>query len=351
MEKPIFKTRRFTWNISYMLLMELAMLSGSCILLWKAATNNDQRIFHLRAGIALGLVFTGLFILTYKVLEVYQVFSDRIRVLSLFGYEKRALLLTEIHSWTETERNSKNGKDYIITLYAGKTKIRFDSNILGKSDYLSLKQLVTRGILEDKRMELDDKIRGAKAGIRVSVIFLVLLIPGFLKFWYTGLHDLKFDHFTTVRDQISRPPRIEYSKSKPNILLIYLRGDINATVIDDYTTQATDVLKFSNDVNVGDFVIIEKVRATPVNILQKIFGNQEPYICGLRTDSYSYLNFDNFSRFRKNSNQKVYYFFGGMLLFFGLIILSSRMSQKDYRKMQIELDQKSAAESPSLTAL
>lgn len=364
----------------------LFFLGLDCFLFYETFTSMGG-LFALSLIISIPLLFLVGFIIwvILNKLNAYKIYSDRIEVYNILNRKKDDLNFSMIQSWTEYESSSKNGTYFYLTLYAtGGHKIVINSSSLEGNDYQKIKDLVTAHAKEDKAQELNDSIGRA----RIYLVLLLITFLGFgygsLKTRYSGLNQLGPGRFKTERFVLLKVPEIDYAKDDEHISLDvkylgrnysfdYKSGDADtelysvinemdsiesvtddwpndstvdysttetdsdsaaqAVAIDseaktvtikDYTFKATNFIMLGDSLRQGDSFYINHIYPEGNGLMRKLFGTNEPYLCGLWfSPKERYLKFNDFIAARKKSNTKTIY----GLSIIGLIALIIAMAQ------------------------
>ena len=159
MDELLFKTRKVTSNFTTLILAGITLGICPYYAIKTQLANNIDFIIILIFNSTIGALSLLCFYKAFLSCNIYEVYNDRIRTVNFFNQERRSVNLREFKSWTEFGLFTKRGTNYILRLYTDNKKISFQSQYLGYKDYNTLKNLVTKGIPEDRLLELKFRIK------------------------------------------------------------------------------------------------------------------------------------------------------------------------------------------------
>jgi hypothetical protein len=192
-------------------------------------------------------------------LDSILIYSDRLKVKSIFGNTKKTIFLDEITFWTEIEKENKHKKWTELTLYTERTKLKLSSSIY--NNYPELKKALVRGKRRDFARE---KKWSRRNNLYYAIGFTIL---GGL-FLYLGYHyymtkdeEIIYSDLHTIRDVITNKAEIHKGSKGSKSIQIRLKSypPFNFD-IDGLAYSATYASEYVANVKVGDTLYVEVLK-------------------------------------------------------------------------------------------
>lgn len=256
-------------------------------------------------------------------LDSIYVYSDRFEIKSIFGNTKKEILLQDITTWTEIEKENKHTKWTDLTIYTEKEKYKIYSNIY--DNYLELKRSVTRGKVRDlDRQRQWFRNNDIYFGIGMLIVGSVFLLGAY----YSSLSKDKIINTKDLHQisgiTISKPEKDTSSRSSGRIrvkLSEYpaFHFDISR---DMFATEKD--YDYIQTINIGDTLVLnitkeeyetKLTKDKPLGFWDKTVNYPIVAVYGLRDKNRSLLNLSGYNAEAMKDK-------GAGLWFFGFIGLS-----------------------------
>jgi hypothetical protein len=282
------------------------------------------------AGIILGGFF-GLFgflclIAIYSLDSIY-IYSDYLKVKSIFGNIKKTIYLDEIITWTEIEKETKYTKWTDLTIYTDRTKFKLSSSIY--NNYQQLKS----ALVKEKTRDLQRQNNWFRRNNLYYAIGFTILGGLFLytayHFYLTKDNEIKYSELQTITDVITNKAEIEKGskgsrsiriklKSYPTFSFDIAGNGYSATYASDYVAN----VKIGDTLNLDimkDEYQMKLTKEKSLGFWDKTINYSFISVYGLRDKNNTYLNLTDYNNVHKSDTPIGIWVFG----LAGLFVLGS----------------------------
>ena len=282
------------------------------------------------AGIILGGFF-GLFgilcLISIYSFDSIFIFSDHFKVKSIFGTTKKVILLKDITTWTEIEKETKYTKCTDLTIYTEQTKFKLTSSIY--NNYPQLKSALIKGKTRDLQRQNNWFRRNSLYYAIGFTILGGLFLYAAYHFYLTKDNEIKYSEFQTITDVITNKAIIEKGSKGSRSIRIKLKSypSINFDIAGNgYSATYSSV--YVANVKIGDTLNLDIMKdeyqmkltkEKPLGFWDKTVNYSFISVYGLRDKNNTYLNLTDYNNEHKSDTPIGIWLFGLV----GLFVLGS----------------------------
>lgn len=282
------------------------------------------------SGIILGGFF-GLFgflcLIAIYSLDSILIYSDHLKVKSIFGNTKKVIYLKDITTWTEIEKETKHTKWTDLTIYTDRTKFKLSSSIY--NNYPQLKSALVKGKTRDLQRQNNWFRRNNLYYAIGFTIFGGLFLYAAYHFYLTKDSEINYSELHTITDVITNKAEIEKGskgsrsiriklKSYPTFSFDIAGNGYSATYSSDYVAN----VKISDTLNLDimkDEYQMKITKEKQLGFWDKTVNYSFISVYGLRDKNNTYLTLSDYNNEHKSDTPIGIWLFGLV----GLFVLGS----------------------------
>ncbi len=325
MDEPI-KVKSDNSFVTYFLILllgGLGMFWGCYALISEAISSPYPQLLDVSFGIFFG-VLGFLSIIGIYHLDSILIYSDCVKVKSIFGNTKKTIFLDEITSWTEIEKENKHNRWTELTLYTERTKLKLSSSIY--DNYPELRRTLVRG----KRRDFDREKKWSNRNNLYYAIGFAILGGVFLYLGYdcyaTKDKEVIYSDLHTITDVITNKVEIQKRRKGSSWIRINLKSYPSFNFdIDGLAYSATYASEYVANVKVGDtlYVDIRKddyqmklTKEKPLGFWDKTINYSIIPVYELRDKNLTYLSLLGYNGEHKSDTSFGFWVYGLVGAFF-----------------------------------
>lgn len=311
----------------------LILLLGGVGMLWVCYYLTSEALkapYPQIAGIILG-VFFGLLgflcLIPLYSLDSILIYSDHLKVKSIFGNTKKIIYLKDIITWTEVEKETKYTKWTDLTIYTDRTKYKLSSSTY--KNYPQLKSALVKGKTRDLQRQTSWFRRNNLYYAFGYTIVGGLFLYASYHFYLTIDNEIKYSKLHTVTDVITNKAEIVKGSKSSRSIRIKLKSypSFNFDIAGN-GYSATYSLDYVSNVKIGDTLSVDIMKD---EYQIKITKEKQPgfwdktvnysfiSVYGLRDKNNSYLILSDYNNEHKSDKPIGIWLFGLV----GLFVLGS----------------------------
>lgn len=299
----------------------IGMLLASYFIIKNSLSDEYVQIVGLVLGGIFGLAGIGCLILIFF-LENLEFENGRLKIISLTGKLKKEILVSEIESYKEIEKENKHYKWKDLTIFTKDSKHTISSS--SYSNYESLKRKLTKG---KKKNSYAEKIwhykMSRRFGIGFSIVgFLFLFLFG--KMYFKKDLNISYSQLAKIEGTIVNEIEVVKSGKRTTTRSIEIELEEYPRFkfrLGENGLNATRVDKLISNVRKGGKVEIEILndqfqkkltKEMPMNFWDKSFNYRVIGIYGLSDEQNSYFDLMQFNRNKKadRNSWSIYFLLG-----------------------------------------
>lgn len=254
------------------------------------------------------------------------IYSDHLKVKSIFGNTKKIIYLNDIVTWTEIDKENKYIQWTDLTLYTDRTKYKLTSS--NYKNYPELKNAIVAGKTRDLQKQ--------NAWFRRNNLYYAFgftILGGLFSyaayhFFLIRINDLKYSELQTIADVITNRAEIEVGSRGSRSIIIKLKSyplfrfnivgnGFSATHVSDYVANVKIGDTLNLDIKKDEYQM-KLTKEKELGFWDKTVNYSLISVYGLRDKNYSYLTLADYnSEYKKDAP------IGFVLLgFIGIFMLS-----------------------------
>lgn len=261
------------------------------------------------------ILFGLLGISSFLFIDSYILDNEKLTINSLLGYPKKIIYLKDILSFTEIEKENKQGKWKDLTIYTNSKKVKLSSSMI--NNYFEFKKVLVKGKRRNTEIESLWEIRTNRRFGIGFIIFGAIFLTGAIIAFSNRNKQVSINELKTIQGQITNEIKIKKGSKSSRLIEIKLAKYPKYTfTIGGVSYAATYKNRYLENVKTGDTLEIDikiddyekKIsKEKELSFTDKYINYQFITVYGLRDNSNKYLTLRNYNKEYKSDMNSIGY--------------------------------------------